>query len=387
MTLRETHDPAPYSEFLNWLSTPVDEFPEANEPEDEDIDALLVELKRRGRETRRKLSPDVDAKSSDNSTADTLADCHALPHKRSEIEWAHTLFECLISSYLARPLSDEFFDNLTAATERWFVPRGASKWRWGADRRSTVDLTLREVDKGFEAHSLASGKGARLSYSVKAKNQPLNAQPSFADAAATYEMWLHAINRQVKRATAGARLEDPRPLVVHRDIKPENIVLACERAGNESLLVLVDFGTVRPPSEEHWEVILQAGEEPPTADASSESVESLVRDVVERRYAMQRSLGKRRGRQKRSGLQRPTHRGRRVPDGAAPPAPAAVLLVDGSGVADWLRPTTGSDTLGMYLTLPNRLSPAKEHLPQVHDFWHSTLRACLRGEAIDRSAM
>ncbi|MFF3675951.1 hypothetical protein ACFYYS_18505 [Streptomyces sp. NPDC002120] len=378
--------------MLRWLAMAAEEAPPADEPTEEEFSMLLSELKAAGREMRKRIIRDVEDESTNVGSVSGKG-FRGVEFSRthsSEATWTNAFLGFV--GHLAPPRRVDAYKDLAEAKERWFVPRGRPKWKWGSDRRrSVVDLMLREVDTELNVDALAVDKNARLIYAVEAKWRPNSRDANTAETL-TLEWLRHRATNGLERVAIDALLPETWPPVVHGDLNPQNIMVACEGSGDESLLVLIDFSVTERLRDERWVVELQPGEKPPAADGECSVMEEWP--GREGRTPRERPAGpaKRRrvalaSQKARSRLRRPDRRGRRVPERLAPPAPAAVVVVDGSKVAEHLRPPAHDAAACLYLALPQRLTPAKDHLPQLRDFWHSTLQMYLDEGVIDRSAM
>ncbi|MEU3499492.1 hypothetical protein ABZ726_01560 [Streptomyces hundungensis] len=336
-------------DFLRWLARPVEEVPERAERAPEEFDALLADIKARGRELRKSIS---------GSTMGELAGSPDVIVTHSGGETSRDLLTAFAIGF------QSVLKDFVAHREEWLVPRTTTKWRW-AQLRDVYDvvLPLRRAEMDSDAELLPVDKDRAL-YQLKLKWASSLGARREGNALA-----LEAVRRPQELRSRSAIEHLSMALdsltstaVIRGDLHTENILVPAEGTVNERLLVLVDFGTT--PS------VFDASQTPRALLALQQL--RAKRDRSAKREAYRRAVKK-----ERAGL-RPQRRGTRVPPRAAPPAPAAVVVVDGSKVAEHLRPVN-DEAACLYLALPQRLSPARDHLPQVREFWHQTLNEHLRG--------
>ncbi|MFF3675871.1 hypothetical protein ACFYYS_18085 [Streptomyces sp. NPDC002120] len=395
----ETFEPAPFnrqvaadtpgeassaaSDFLQWLSEPIDEFPEAEEQADENLEALLLEIKARGRAMRQDITRGgVDAPPGGVAKATTS---EFRPLRFPQIREADALgpwgpITGEIISHAAPSNHSVDYSDFVKEIERWFVPRAPSKWKWTPTGDPfDVELALHSADSdlGIDAPAADARTGGRFDVQMK--------WASSTDSRVAGLLALESLRRTAEQPEVWVVMLRPldaveRPPVVPKDVGPRCTVVREGESSGETLMVLFDFATGRRPETAHdlprrnrdtrWSLALQQMLRP-----SAVSVKHAVR-------------GTGKGvKKERAGLRSPRRRGTRVPERAAPPTPAAVVVVDGSTVDERLRPQNDDAAVCFYLALPEQLTPAKEHLPQVREFWHSTLQTYIDEGAIARSAM
>uniref|UniRef100_UPI002F90E8DF hypothetical protein n=1 Tax=Streptomyces virginiae TaxID=1961 RepID=UPI002F90E8DF len=389
----ETFEPAPFNrkaatdearfeaaDFLQWLSEPIDEFPEAEESADENLEALLLEIKARGRTMRQgNILGSVDASISDKAKETTSESHHQKSQRFRDTDvsgpWGPISGELIKHTAPTSRLVEcgDFLKEL----ERWFVPRAPSKWKWTpAGDPFDVELALYQADSDLGIAAMDARTGGRFDVQMK-----------WASATDSRGVGMLALD-SLRRTTAdrfevwvvmGPRDAVDRQPVGTKDVGPQCTVICESESSSETLMVLFDFAAGRRSDTEHdlprsnrdtrWSLVLQQMLRPSA--------------VVAKHTARGTGKGVKK---ERAGLRSPRRRGTRVPERAAPPTPAAVVVVDGSAVDERLRPQNDDAAVCFYLALPKQLTPAKEHLPQVREFWHSALQTYIDEGVSERSA-
>ncbi|GGP78408.1 hypothetical protein [Streptomyces melanogenes] len=340
----------------------------------EEFDALLADLKTRGRALRESAAaaPGESSELTEFRADADVTESDSLQDTSRPSSSAVSLYAELFSIFSAGALSVPW--DFASAREEWLVPRAPAKWSW-TPRADSFDVEFPlirvNVDLGADANRDTDVfHYARLKWAILAGGE--------GDVAALESVRRTLAERFEVSQPPASRGSFSRGTVVHR-VAAEDLAIVCEGEPAEHLLVLVDFdaGGARPEPAQapgrgggaRW---LPGLRQPPARSGAA--------------AAGGKGRAARAGARERAGLRSPRRRGMRVPPRAAPPVPGAVVVVDGSSVAEHLRP--GRDVAAcLYVALPQRLTPAKDHLPQVREFWHSTLQTYRGGGAIDRSPM